>query len=351
MRAIMHVDMDAFFASVEQRDHPDLRGRPVVVGGSSQRGVVAAASYEARKFGIRSAMPAAVARKLCPEAIFVKGRHAHYRAVSAGVFECFARITDCIEGISIDEAYLDLSQQVHTQADMLAIGRQLKQTISSELGLSASVGMAGSKLVAKLASDYDKPDGLIWIPDEAVQRFLDPMPVSRLPGVGPSTASKLHDIGILTIGQLRLSPLELLTPALGNHAVAYQARAAGLDDRAVKSERKRRSISQETTLNEELHTLDDIERIIHQQAGQCAERLLQKGLFARTVHLKLRSAGFSTLTRSRTLDAAMRDPERITKPVIELARAWARYQTRISVRLIGVGVSGLVQHPDRDDLL
>ncbi|MEM1082313.1 MAG: DNA polymerase IV, partial [Pseudomonadota bacterium] len=288
-------------------------------------------------------------RKRCPHAVFVAGRHAHYRAVSAQVFELFNRITDRTEGISIDEAYLDVSERVEQQADMLDIGRQLKKAISSELGLTASVGMAGSKLVAKLASDYDKPDGLIWIPDHAVQRFLDPMPIRRLPGIGPSTARKLHDAGVLTIGQLRTSPLELLTPSLGNHATRYQARAAGIDTRPVKSERTRRSISQESTFSEELHSLDAIEPVIQRQAEQCAERLQKTNLYAKTVHLKLRSAGFSTLTRSRTLATAVRDADTIANQVIDLARSWAQYQTRVSVRLIGVGVSSLIEYPDADE--
>ncbi|MEM7054441.1 MAG: DNA polymerase IV [Pseudomonadota bacterium] len=351
LRAIVHVDMDAFFASVEQRDRPELRGRPVIVGGSGQRGVVAAASYEVRRFGVRSAMPSAVAKKRCPHAVFVKGRHAHYREVSAEIFRIFHRYTDRVEGLSIDEAYLDVSERIEHAAEMLELGRSLKREISSEVGLSASVGMAGSKLVAKLASDYDKPDGLIWIPDHAVQRFLDPMPIRRLPGVGPSTAQKLHDAGILTIGQLRIAPLELLTPAFGNKARDYQLRAAGQDTRQVSSDRVRRSISQESTFDTELHDLDEVNECIVKMAEQCAERLNQSGLYARTVHLKLRSAGFSTLTRSRTLQGYTRDAGIISHNVIELAAAWARYQSRISVRLIGVGVSALAASVDVDQML
>ena len=343
--------MDAFFASVEQRDHPELRGRPVIVGGSGQRGVVAAASYEVRRFGVRSAMPSVVARKRCPHAVFVKGRHAHYREVSAEIFGIFHSYTDRVEGLSIDEAYLDVSDHINDPVDMLAIGRSLKRAISTEVGLSASVGMASSKLVAKLASDYDKPDGLIWIPDHAVQRFLDPMPIRRLPGVGPSTGQKLHDAGILTIGQLRTSPLELLTPALGNKAREYQLRAAGQDARRVSSDRVRRSISQESTFDQELHDLDAINQVITKMAEQCVARLHKSGLYARTVHLKLRSAGFSTLTRSRTLQGYTRDVDIISRNVMELAAAWARYQSRISVRLIGVGVSTLNSSVDIDQML
>ena len=350
-RAILHVDMDAFFASVEQRDRPELRGRPVIVGGSGQRGVVAAASYEVRRFGVRSAMPSAVARKRCPQAIFVKPRHAHYSEVSSEIFSIFHRYTDQVEGLSIDEAYLDVSHRIDDPADMLTIGRSLKRAVSTELGLSASVGMAGSKLVAKLASDYDKPDGLIWIPDHAVQRFLDPMPIRRLPGIGPSTELKLHEAGILTIGQLRTSSLELLNPVLGSKAAEYQARAAGQDARRVSADRVRRSISQESTFDQELHDLESVSEIIRNLSGQCAARLSKSGLYARTVHLKLRSAGFSTLTRSRTLDGYTRSADQIAQHVIELAGAWARYQSRISVRLIGVGVSTLISKPDADRVL
>ncbi|MCA1780589.1 MAG: DNA polymerase IV, partial [Xanthomonadaceae bacterium] len=211
-RRIFHVDMDAFFASVEQRDRPELRGRAVIVGGDGVRGVVAAASYEARRFGVRSAMPSARARKLCPQAVFVRPRHAVYREVSAGIFAIFAEVSEIVEGLSLDEAFLDVSAGVCDDSRLIALARSLKARISTETGLTASIGIADSKLVAKLASAYDKPDGLTWIKPDEVRQFLDPQPIRRIPGIGPRTGLRLQEAGILTIGQLRKAPLEWLQP-------------------------------------------------------------------------------------------------------------------------------------------
>ncbi len=342
--------MDAFFASVEQRDRPELRGKAVVVGGDGRRGVVAAASYEARRFGVRSAMPAARARRLCPHAVFVRARHSLYREVSSEIFEVFARHSTLVEGLSLDEAFIDMTEAARRTA-IAVLARALKQEISARVGLTASIGAGQSKLVAKLASDYDKPDGLTIIEPHAVQRFLDPLPVRRLPGVGPSTGARLHDAGILTIGQLRRAPLDWLRPILGRQAEGFRDRAAGIDAREVSPVRTRRSISQESTFDRDLHELSDIEDVIRQQARQCADRLAERALYARTVHLKLRSGGFSTLTRSTTMAGYTRAEEAIAAAAIDLAHAWARYQSHVGVRLIGVGVSGLASTPDPGQLL
>lgn len=342
--------MDAFFASVEQRDRPELRGKAVIVGGDGRRGVVAAASYEARRYGVHSAMPAGRARRLCPHAVFVRPRHALYREVSGRIFEIFADFSPLVEGLSLDEAFIDMTEAARDE-DVLVLARRLKRRISVELSLTASIGIGNSKLVAKLASSYDKPDGLTWIRPEQVQQFLDPQPVRRLPGVGPSTGGRLHDAGIFTIGQLRQAPLDWLAPVLGRQALGFRQRAAGIDERAVSSERTRRSISQESTFDRDLHDMGEIEEVIRQQASRCADRLLERGLYARSVHLKLRSGGFSTLTRSRTLAGFTRSSIRIAEAAGELANEWARYQSRIGVRLIGVGVSALASRPDPGQLL
>lgn len=342
--------MDAFFASVEQREHPELRGKAVIVGGDGRRGVVAAASYEARRFGVHSAMPAGRARRLCPHAVFVRPRHSLYREVSSEIFTIFAEYSALVEGLSLDEAFIDMSDAVAGD-DPTALARELKQRISASVGLTASIGIGSSKLVAKLASAYDKPDGLTWVRDEEVQRFLDPLPVRRLPGVGPSTGARLQDAGILTIGQLRRAPVELLGPALGRQAETFRARAAGVDTRPVSTTRTRKSISQESTFEQDLHALEDIEAVVRRQAAQCAERLVQRGLYARSVQLKLRSGGFSTLTRSRTLEGFTRSADAIAEAAVEMARNWARYQSRVGVRLIGVGVAALVSDPDPGQLL
>lgn len=342
--------MDAFFASVEQRDQPELRGKAVIVGGDGRRGVVAAASYEARRYGVHSAMPAGRARRLCPHAVFVRPRHALYRDVSGRIFEIFTDFSTLVEGLSLDEAFIDMTE-ASCNADVLVLARRLKRRISVELGLTASIGIGNSKLVAKLASAYDKPDGLTRIRPEQVQRFLDPQPVRRLPGVGPSTGARLQDAGILTIGQLRQAPLDWLMPVLGRKALEFRQRAAGIDERAVSSERTRRSISQESTFERDLHEMGEIEEVIRSQAARCAQRLADRGLYARSVHLKLRSGGFSTLTRSRTLVGYTRSSSRIAGAAIELVDEWARYQSRISVRLIGTGVAALESRPDPGQLL
>jgi len=349
-RVVFHCDMDAFFASVEQRDRPELRGKAVIVGGDGRRGVVAAASYEARRYGVHSAMPAGRARRLCPHAVFVRPRHALYREVSGTIFEIFADFSPLVEGLSLDEAFIDMTE-ASRDGDVLELARRLKRRISVEVSLTASIGIGNSKLVAKLASAYDKPDGLTWIRPGQVQQFLDPQPVRRLPGVGPSTGARLQDAGILTIGQLRRAPLDWLAPVLGRQALGFHQRAAGIDERAVSAERTRRSISQESTFERDLHDMGEIEEVIRQQAARCAGRLSERGLYARSVHLKLRSGGFSTLTRSRTLAGYTRSSARIAEAAVELANEWARYQSRVGVRLIGVGVAALESRPDPGQLL
>jgi DNA polymerase IV len=351
VRSIIHVDMDAFYASVEQHDDPQLRGRPVMVGGGSARGVVAAASYEARQFGVRSAMPGAVARRLCPEGVFVRPRFARYREVSAGLFAIFHEITEQVEGLSLDEAFLDVSDSVRGGQSLLMLGRQLKLDIARLSGLTASVGMAHNKLLAKLASDYDKPDGFVHVDPGAVHRFLDPLPVRRIWGIGPRTAQRLHDAGIFTAGQLRRTSEDVLLDLLGSQGLDLAVRAAGIDERPVKASRIRRSISQETTFDSDLTSLDDLRPIIDKQAEQVANRLAEKELYARTVILKLRSSGFSTLTRSHSLAGYTREKQHIAQTAYDLLKSWAGWRAAFSVRLIGVGVSGLATRPDDEDMM
>jgi len=350
-RCIFHVDMDAFFASVEQRDRPELRGRAVAVGGDGRRGVVAAASYEARRFGVRSAMPSSRAKRLCPDVVFVRPRHDHYRSVSSDIFAIFHEFSERVEGLSLDEAFLDMTGPASETQSPVALARAVKRRISAETGLTASIGIGTSKLVAKLASAYDKPDGLTWIAPGTEQAFLDPLPVRRLQGVGPATGARLHDAGILTVGQLRRISPELLEPVLGRQAAGFQRLASGVDPREVSTSRVRRSISQESTFDRDLTAMDRVEEVIRDQAGRCAERLHTRGLYARGVHLKLRTAGFSTLSRSHTLAGYTRASDVIADAAIAMARGWGRYQTRISIRLVGVGVSHLAEQPAAEELL
>jgi DNA polymerase-4 len=351
MRSILHVDMDAFYASVEQRDRPEWRGRPVMVGGGSSRGVVAAASYEARQFGVRSAMPGARARRLCPHGIFVRARFDRYREVSALVFSLFHEWTDRVEGLSLDEAFLDVSERVDEGRSLRAIGHQIKTQISATTGLTASVGMAHNKLLAKLASEYDKPDGFVHVAPDAVGRFLDPLPVRRLWGIGPRSAQRLNDAGIFTAGQLRQTSPELLNELFGPSGQDLARRAAGIDEREVEASHRRRSISQESTFERDLHSFENLEPVVAEQARRVARGLFDKGLYARTVTLKLRTSGFSTLTRSRSLDGYTRDPRLIAATALELLSDWAEWRREFSVRLVGVGVSGLKERPAAEELI
>ncbi|MFP4207674.1 MAG: DNA polymerase IV [Wenzhouxiangella sp.] len=346
MRRVIHVDMDAFYASVEQHDDPALRGRPVMVGGRSARGVVAAASYEARQYGVRSAMPASRARRLCPHGVFLPARFERYREVSARIFSIFHALTDQVEGLSLDEAYLDVSDQARSLEEMLAIGRQLKRDIARETGLTASVGMAENKLLAKLASDDDKPDGFVLVKAAAVQAFLDPLPVRRLPGIGRRSEQRLHEAGVLTVGQLRRTAPDLLLRLFGRHGLELAERARGLDDRPVSPDRIRRSISQENTFGEDVHDLDSLRSLIEAQGSKVAKRLAARGLAARTITLKLRSGGFSTMTRSQSLPESTDDAAIISATAWRLLEEWSGWRSAFSVRLIGVGVSGLESRPE-----
>ena len=336
---IAHVDMDAFFTSVEQNDNPSLRGRPVMVGGSKRRGVVAAASYEAREYGVRSAMPATVARRLCPDGHFLPSRFERYREVSAEIFDLFSHYSDTIEGVSLDEAYLDLSLLGLTQPhEIERLGRQLKSHIAKVTGLTASVGLSHNKLLAKIASDYDKPDGLVFISDQDVQRLLDPLPLRRIPGIGPKTAERLQRGGLLTVGQLRLADPNLLAELVGD-AAELSDRARGIDNRPVKATRHRRSISQETTFDEDHRSVNTLKPVIWEQSRRVSEQLKSKQLLAKTVHIKIRSSGFSTLTRSRGLDSLTNETDPIASCAFELLCDWTSWRSRFSIRLLGVGVS------------
>lgn len=337
---IIHVDMDAFFTSVEQNDNPALRGRPVMVGGARRRGVVAAASYEARQYGVRSAMPASVARRLCPSGHFLPSRMARYREVSEQIFQIFSVYSDQIEGVSVDEAFIDASHlTLETVAEVERLGRRLKRHIAASTGLTASVGLAHNKLLAKIASDYDKPDGLVYITPDQVARLLSPLPIRHLPGIGPRTAQKLRSSGILTIGQIRDSDIELLESVLGEGASEIHEKAAGIDHRPVRPDRVRRSVSQETTFDHNQTSLSQLAPHIERQAREVSAKLVDKGLWAKAVNIKLRSGGFSTITRTQALDEPTQQAQVIEQVARSLVAEWAQWRPRFAVRLFGVGVS------------
>ena len=340
-RRILHVDMDEFFAAVEKLDDESLRGRCLLIGGDpARRGVVSTASYEARKFGCRSAMPMATAVRLCPQAVVLPVRMDRYQQVSDRVFEVLGRYSPLVEPVSIDEAFLDVTGCQRLLGPAGRIARAIKGDIRGELGLTASVGVAPNKFLAKLASDLEKPDGLVVLTEETFQQVLDPLGVRKLWGVGPAAERRLHELGIRTIAQVRCADSRLLTDALGQWGEELRRLAAGQDDRPVTPDWQARSISQEETFAEDIGDVGLLGDVLDGQAEQVARRLRAAGLKARTVTLKLRYGDFRTITRSGTLAEATDLTEDIRGKARQLLAAWAKAGGG-ALRLLGVGVSGL----------
>lgn len=343
--------MDAFYASVEQRDNPELRGKPLIVGGSPQsRGVVSAASYEVRPYGVRSAMPTGKALKLCPHAILIKPRMQRYREVSDVVFAIFSRVTPLVQPISLDEAFLDVTACQRLHGDPVTIARRIRKSINLETKLTASVGVASCRFVAKIASDLDKPDGLTVIPEEEMLARLAPLPVSKIWGVGPKTNRRLQDMGIQTIGQLREWPAETLIAELGQAGLELHNLANGIDESEVTSDDEEKSISHEDTFATDILDLSELEATLLEQSDKVAARLRKRGLSGRTVCLKLRYSDFSTVTRRKTLA----EPTQLTDVVYAIARELLREKTEAGgrpVRLIGVGMVGFAAASERQGQL
>jgi DNA polymerase-4 len=340
-RVIVHVDMDAFYASVEQLDDPALADRAVIVGGLGPRGVVATANYAARACGVHSAMPMARARRLCPQACFIRPRLQRYREKSREVFTIFNAFTPLVEGLSLDEAFLDVGGSLRLFGGPLQIAQRIKQRIRSETGLTASVGVAHNKFLAKLASDARKPDGLLWVREGQVREFLDPMPVSRLWGIGKQTAPRLKALGILTIGQLRRADVTVLQPVLGNRTGHFKRLAQGLDDRAVEPIRPDQSISHEVTFDANIANSAELLAELQRQTESVAGRLRAQGLMARTVVVKIRDGEFRTVTRSRSLRACSSSTRTLYRMARALFENWRRDHRATPLRLLGVGVTGL----------
>jgi DNA polymerase-4 len=339
-RTILHVDLDAFFAAVEQRDHPELRGRPVVVGvgGTNDRGVVSAASYEARRFGVHSALPIRTARRLCPDCIFVPVDGRKYATVSREVMAILRRFTPLVEPISIDEAFMDVTTSRALFGDGEAIARRIKSAIRDELDLTASVGVASTKLVAKIASDLRKPDGLVVVPPGEEVAFLAPLPISRLWGVGPSTAAALRDFGVATIGHLASLDRSALVRRLGPHGASLVDRAHGLDPDPVADPDAAKSVGHEHTFDEDTSDREVIERTLLSMSEGVSARLRDAGAKASTVTVKIRDSGFSTITRQRRLA----EPTDLTEPIWQAALELARPELRGKrIRLVGVTATGL----------
>ena len=349
VRTILHVDMDAFYASVEEWDRPELKGAPVIVGGTGGRGVVAAASYAVRRFGVHSAMPMSKALRLCPGAICVPPRMQRYREVSEQVFDIFHEFTPVVEGLSLDEAFLDVTASLALCGDGLTIARAVRRRIRERTGLSASVGIAPNKLLAKIASDLHKPDGLCRIMAENLPAALDGLPIEKLFGVGAKSLPAVHAAGIRTFGDLRRADDATVWDAFGRHGAALRERAAGIDDRPVEPAREEISLGAEETYATDIRDRAELKRRLLRLADRTASRLRARHWSAGKVSVKIRRADFTTYSRQRSVEPATQDTAVISHVAQALLEDWLRVQPAAAVRLLGVGV-GRLQRPAQTDL-
>ena len=344
-RHIIHADLDAFYAAVEQLDNPDLVGKAIMVGGRPEdRGVVATASYEAREYGVRSAMPMRTATRLCPHGIIIPARFDRYREMSRSVMQVFHRITDLVEPLSLDEAYLDVTGPVNAGGVPLGIALDLKNQVNRETGLTLSVGLGTSKSVAKIASDLQKPDGLVVVAPGEEESFLAGLPVGKLWGIGPKTAQRLNAEGVETIGQLASQPDTWFRQVFGQRAMDVRAMARGQDKAPVRTQRETKSVSAETTFADDLSGEETLYPYLARLAGRVANHLEGKQLQGKTVTVKARLADFTTFTRQTTL------PQSTSDESIILETAWRLFSKEMtpdrSFRLLGVGVSGFASPSD-----
>lgn len=337
MRKIIHVDMDAFYAAVEERDDPELRGRPIAVGGDSARGVVMTASYAARRFGVRSAMPGSQAARLCPALVFVRPRFAVYKAVSREIRAIFHRYTDLVEPLSLDEAYLDVTAPRDGPAPAITIAAEIKAAIRTETGLTASAGVAASKFLAKLASEMEKPDGLCVIRPERALAVLAALPIERFLGVGPATARRLKAAGISSGADLQALDESIVRRRLGRQGLHFHQLANGIDERPVVPERERKSLSVETTFSRDIDEPEALARALEELARELARRLEQSAFRAATVTLKIKYRDFRLTTRQTTLGAPPADAAALAALAVFLLR---RAPLAAPVRLLGLGLGG-----------
>lgn len=337
-RRIIHVDMDAFYASVEQLDNPELRGKPIAVGGSEVRGVVSAASYEARKFGVRSALSGVLARKYCPELIFVKPRFERYKEISQKVHAIFHEFTDLVEPLSLDEAYLDVTENKKGIPSATIIAQQVRQRIFEELGLTASAGISINKFVAKVASDINKPNGQKTVPPDEVEAFLEQLPIRKFYGVGKVTTEKMYQLGIFTGADLKLQSLEFLEKHFGKSGAYYYDIVRGIHNSEVRPSRSVKSVAAEHTFFENLSSEIYMAERLEQIAGQLSKRMARHNIAGKTVTLKIKYSDFTIQTRSKTLPYFVSDKSLIYETAKDLL-----YQERMkeSVRLLGISLSNL----------
>jgi DNA polymerase-4 len=340
-RAILHIDMDAFYASVEEQDRPELKGKPLIVGGTNGRGVVAAANYAVRSFGVRSAMPMREALRRCPEAVCVQPRMARYKEISKTVFAIFHEFTPLVEGLSLDEAFLDVTSSQQLLGSAVAIGGEIRRRIVAHTGLTASVGIASNKLLAKIASDLNKPDGMCRIGADNVRDILDGLPIEKLFGIGPKTVGLVHAAGIRTFGELREAGDDVLWRVFGKHAKSMRDRAAGVDERPVEPNREEKSISAEETFARDIRGAAPLTVQLMRLADRAATRLRAHGLAAGTVSIKIRRGDFTTYSRQRALGRPTQDTAAVAAAAMTLLERWLTTQPDAAVRLLGVGVSDL----------
>jgi DNA polymerase-4 len=340
-RVILHVDMDAFYASVEELDRPELKGKPLIVGGTGGRGVVAAASYAVRPFGVRSAMPMREALRRCPHAVVIAPRMARYQEISQQVFAIFHEFTPLVEGLSLDEAFLDVTASLQLLGGADVIGAAIRRRIAQQTGLTASVGIAPNKLLAKIASDLNKPDGMCRIDAGNLRQILDELPIERLFGVGQKTLPAVRAAGIRNFRDARTAGDEVLWRAFGAHGKLMRDRAAGLDDRAVEPDREEKSISAEETFAVDIRAAAELTSQLMHLADRTAARLRAHELLAGTVNVKIRRADFKTYTRQRTVEPPTQDTAVLSALAQTLLASWLAAQPRVAVRLLGVGVSDL----------
>lgn len=347
-RAILHIDMDAFYASVEERDNPSLKGTPLIVGGTGGRGVVAAASYAVRKFGVHSAMPMREALKRCPQAVVVHPRMSRYQEVSSVVFAIFHQFTPQVEGLSLDEAFLDVTASQRLLGDSQKIAVDIRARIAAQTGLTASVGIAPNKLLAKIASDLNKPDGMCRIGADNLRQVLDPLPIQKLFGVGAKTLPLVNAAGLYTFGDVARADDNVLWRVFGKHGKLIRERACGIDDRPVVADREEKSISAEETYDVDIRLPSELSAQLAHLADRTASRLRSQGLIAAVVHVKIRRSDFTTYTRQRALGTATQDTATISSVAQELLKEWIKTQPRAAVRLLGVGVADLQEQVQSD---
>ncbi|MGQ1910296.1 DNA polymerase IV [Marinifilum sp. RC60d5] len=343
IRKIIHIDMDAFFASVEQKDNPELKGKPIAVGGDGNRGVVAAASYEARKYGVRSAMASKIAKKRCPHLIFVKVRHERYKEVSNQIMNIFHEFTDLVEPLSIDEAFLDVSENKKNILSATLIAKEIKNRIKEVTGLTASAGISVNKFLAKIASDYRKPDGIFVIPPKDVEEFIAELSVDKFFGVGKVTANKMHQLGIFKGKDLKERTLIDLNRLFGKNGTYYYQIVRGIDNRPVNPKRIRKSVGTEHTFENDLLELEEIRKDVQKSAKDLCKRLEKSKFKGRTLTLKLKYSNFEQETRSKTLLREIKGFEDIMQIADDLLN---QGELKTSIRLLGLSVSNRINESE-----